>query len=72
MAKLLMLQMRMYPRQLYAYGQMLQWLVEISDALMYCHSLVPPVVHRDLKPENVLLQREHGSIDTVREIRRVL
>lgn len=31
----------------------LQYMEEISDALMYCHE--KKVIHRDIKPENLLL-----------------
>ena len=32
---------------------LLQYIFQLADALMYCHS--KKVIHRDIKPENLLL-----------------
>ena len=38
---------------------MLQYIFQLADALMYCHS--KKVIHRDIKPENLLLGL-HGEL----------
>lgn len=40
------------------------WADEISEALVYLHSLTPPIVHRDLTPDNMIVSRD-GSITIV-------
>lgn len=36
-------------------GQVLEWAVQIMDALSYLHQHDPPVLHRDIKPSNIKL-----------------
>ena len=38
-----------------------RYMREIISAVIYIHSLNPPIVHRDIKPENILLD-ENGSV----------
>jgi len=33
--------------------QVLDWIVQVSEALIYMHSQIPPVIHRDIKPANI-------------------
>ena len=42
--------------------QVVNWSVQVLDALDYLHQRVPPVVHRDIKPSNLLLCEEHGRV----------
>lgn len=37
-------------------GEVLSWANLICNALIYLHSLQPPVIHRDIKPANIKLQ----------------
>ena len=42
--------------------RVLEWAIQVCDALVYIHSLRPPVVHRDLKPSNLILRHSDGRI----------
>lgn len=35
--------------------QVLEWIYQICDALIYLHSRQPPIIHRDVKPANIRL-----------------
>ena len=44
--------------------QVIDWAVQICDALAYLHSQEPPVLHRDIKPSNIKLT-PRGTIKLV-------
>lgn len=52
-----------------AYGpqpedQVVEWAMQIADALSYLHSQKPPIIYRDMKPANVMLKPE-GNIKII-------
>lgn len=44
--------------------QVMQWAVQMLDALEYMHSQEPPVIHRDIKPSNIKVT-PRGSVKLV-------
>ncbi len=42
-----------------------EWALQITRALEYLHSLVPPVVHRDIKPANIMLRETDGLLKLI-------
>lgn len=40
----------------------LEWFLEVADALAYLHSRNPPILHRDVKPGNIKLTPEGRAI----------
>ncbi len=40
----------------------LPWFLEISDALSYLHTRVPPILHRDVKPGNIKITPDGRAI----------
>ncbi len=39
-------------------AQVLEWAVQVCDALEYLHSQKPPIIHRDIKPANIKITPE--------------
>ena len=50
----------------YAYPQedVIDWGIQLADALGYLHTQKPPVIYRDMKPGNVMLQ-DDGSVKII-------
>lgn len=44
--------------------KVLEWAMQIADALAYLHSQKPPIIYRDMKPANVMLKPE-GNIKII-------
>lgn len=40
--------------------QVVEWSLELADALKYLHSLNPPIIYRDMKPANIMLKPGGG------------
>jgi len=40
----------------------IEWAIQVLDALEYLHSRNPPVIYRDLKPNNVMLRNSDNKI----------
>jgi serine/threonine-protein kinase len=38
--------------------ELLPWMIQICDALIYLHEQEPPVIHRDIKPANIRIDAE--------------
>lgn len=36
----------------------IDWAIQLCDALEYLHTRIPPIVHRDIKPANIICQPE--------------
>ncbi len=46
--------------------RVLQWAIQVCEALTYLHSKTPPIIHRNIKPKNIIL--EQGESEHVRLI----
>lgn len=42
--------------------QVLEWIEQVCEALIYLHSRQPPVFHRDIKPANIIITPEGQAI----------
>lgn len=38
--------------------QILYWTKQVTEALVYLHSLTPPIIHSDIKPANIMINLE--------------
>lgn len=45
-----------------AENQVLPWIIQVTEALIYLHHQNPPVIHRDVKPKNIILTSEGRAI----------
>lgn len=41
--------------RLLPYEQVLQWMIQVFEAVAYLHRHTPPIIHRDIKPNNIRL-----------------
>ena len=44
--------------------KVIEWAMQIADALSYLHAQKPPIIYRDMKPANVMLKPE-GNIKII-------
>ena len=42
--------------------QVIPWMMQVSSALTYLHSQVPPVIHGDIKPENIKIAPDGRAV----------
>ena len=42
--------------------QVLEWMVQVCDALEYLHSQNPPIIHRDIKPANIRITPQGKAV----------
>ncbi|MEI2612393.1 MAG: protein kinase [Candidatus Promineifilaceae bacterium] len=39
-------------------AEILPWITQVCEALIYLHSQTPPIIHRDIKPDNIIVTPE--------------
>ncbi len=42
--------------------QLIGWMLETCDAVLFLHNQHPPVIHRDIKPDNIRIMRNGSAI----------
>jgi len=42
--------------------QVISWVIQICDALIFLHSQNPPIIHRDIKPANIKITPQGRSV----------
>ena len=42
--------------------QLMGWMLETCDAVLFLHNQHPPVIHRDIKPDNIRIMRNGSAI----------
>jgi serine/threonine protein kinase/cytochrome c-type biogenesis protein CcmH/NrfG len=42
--------------------QLVQWMIEVCDAVAYLHSQTPPIIHRDIKPPNIKIKPDGHAV----------
>ncbi len=45
-----------------ALPQLMRWMLETCDAVLFLHNQHPPVIHRDIKPDNIRIMRNGTAI----------
>lgn len=43
-------------------AQVLPWMLQVSEALVYLHSQNPPILHRDIKPANIIITPQGQAV----------
>jgi formylglycine-generating enzyme required for sulfatase activity len=43
-------------------AQILPWILQVCDALIYLHEQTPPVIHRDIKPANIRISLKGRAV----------
>jgi formylglycine-generating enzyme required for sulfatase activity/predicted Ser/Thr protein kinase len=43
-------------------SQVLPWIEQVCEALIYLHHQVPPVIHRDIKPKNIIITPDNRAV----------
>ena len=56
-----LIQKRKDAGQAFSFSEVLKYMKQIGEGLLYCHSLNPILIHRDLKPSNILID-ENGNL----------